>query len=279
MFYHIPKCAGTYALVQQLKLLNFYKNNIEISKFPDRKENQILFTKDNHILLRALIIDKEKYLESKKNLLKLNPISFSTTIEDLYDISQNTDFFSTVLTSSGVIMEKEILKSLPAEVRRWSMMRNPFDWAKSMYYYTKSEQSSHEDYHDRFQSVNFEEFLKSKEIPSNAYVKFFLKKERSKTVINESLYQEAKANIEDIRIFDIKNCDKAIDEIFSECHGIKLKDLPEEIHRRFEKANTNVTKNLGKEKFEDMSYEAKAKFLEINKWDIKLYHEVIQNKK
>jgi hypothetical protein len=263
VFYHIYKCAGTYALVEQLKLFNLFK---VVEKNGAKKH--VMFIKNGLVVLRILLLDVNNYFGDSEE------ISVEIDINFLEEVINSCILFSVIIPSGG---EVDVLKYLPKNTIEWTIIRDPFSWSKSVYYYTSSEQSSHENYHKMFHSKTFEEHLLSEELPYNQYIKVFSNDESLDLQnITESQYKDLMENVKNIRFFDIKESISAINQIFKECHEFDLDNVPESINKLFEKKDTNKTINLGNEKLEDMSLIAQENFLKRNQWNFKFYLDVIK---
>lgn len=262
-FYHITKCAGTFALNQQIKLHRQYLLDKKINHVDFGR--RIIIEENNKELGQALIWDKNRILVPIKNtvLVKMN-------LKELKEISTKTEPFSLHISTDGLLVKDKIFNIFEADYVKWITIKHPFKLIKSLYYYVKSSQSSHEPYHNAFKSSSLNDHIASDEFPCNILNYYF----NGISSVTEKEYILTKKELATCRVYNTDEATKAINEIFQFCYNLKLSDVHPSIDKSFENANNNVTKNLGSEQYENLEPKYKQIFDEKMHWDLKLYNDL-----
>lgn len=212
VFYHIPKCGGTYVITKCLSIFRHQTN--KISTIHIKNENE-------KIVFRCFISSKNP----GRFTVKYQENCFDKYLEDILFIA---------VTGHGIPLSKASLKNIFAK-HEFLILRNPFDRIQSLYNYVTSEASQHEATYKTISSSNFKEFISTK--PD--YEKNWVAKQFS---LSDNCTREDIARcFKDIKIYDILNIEQAIIDCFYCCY-------PEIDCAKYNKAIVNGNINIYKPK-------------------------------
>jgi hypothetical protein len=264
VFYHVPKCAGTFILNEQIKLMHQFL--LKREKFPKIYQRQITIIDQDINYGHVLAQDPFNVFGAKRSLVEV-------TLKEFQTKSFKLEPFAMHLTSHGIINKHRIFSNFDAIYVKWTAIKHPFDISKSLYYYITSPQSIHEPTHGRFSNLNsFTEHILSEEFHSNSLNSCF----NIRSVITENEYLNTKKQLIDCRVYDTKHIVNGLDYVFNLCHNITTADITEKVQNIFVESNNNITKNMGNETYQELDVTTKQIFDEKSKWDLKIYNEFIQ---
>lgn len=272
IYYHIPKCGGTYilALYQYLN-----KENEKRIRKPSGNWN------NNQICRRINIyLDNKRYLGATgiieiEDLLKLNckleSHSNTFSIKELYKLIDNKKIKITSIfiepTGDGNMSEsrKEIDKLLAYINKKpvyFTIIRDVFQRIYSEYAYLSSAISQHEPSFNAYAEYeNFEEFL----IKCNTYNNLICRQIIPGVLLDDKSFEQVKSFFDDFTISTMQNIKLTAIKVWQECYGWSANDNNDNLFPR----NKNINKK--KLSIEDISKEAREQFLIKTEWDRKLY--------
>ena len=254
VFYHVPKCAGSFVRAcHELILEDYKKKNIEVIQVVD---------KQNPILEIVLTSSLEKKTNTEINLKQL---------KKTLDLKKENIFAITILPH-GIKIQKQIIKLLDRvigrDLARYSILRDPLEREVSFYNYIKSSFANHEKNATEIKSTSLNEFLSSSEVSDSFLIKSFLNIGEEKKIDAES-YEKACKEFDEIEFFDISQTKKAVKKMFKKCYSIQKISLK----------NIQKNESLGdKFKLEDLENKTKSKFKEKKFYEYALIDKYINKK-
>lgn len=262
VYYHIPKCGGTYILTASEIYAKIYGKNI------GKNFGTLIIKKNDSIWYRIIttLYGVENYLivdgESNK---------YETTIENyLKNRSENEFIFSIIVeTENEEWSEVEKNLELKRNINSFTVIRDPFDRARSLFHYLNGEESFHEKNHKSLPD-NFENFINSFYYDDSFIIRKFVKVEEQ--ILDED-YKKFLDIVKEknIKINTINKIEKIIKETHEKSYGLDC-DLNNDI---WWKNNKHKAKNKSyyKEKIEifHLKKESKEFFYSRTKYDQLFY--------
>lgn len=241
VFYHIPKCGGTYVITKSRELLRFYNKGIGV----------------------LLLTNQEKSKTLARIFLKNTKI-YSTPLSDglIAEILPRILFIT--IEPDGIILKDILLDSIQSNIlHEFTIFRNPFDRLQSFYNYIRSEESKHEPTHMAIKYQTFAEYIESNNFEPDWIVRNF--SNNINQIINHSNYRKAVISLSRIKVYDIKNIEDSIEECFKNCY-------PDLNLNNFNYAQTFKNScQMSKLKFTDLTEDKQRLFLEKTMWERLLY--------
>lgn len=167
-----------------------------------------------------------------------------------------------------IFIDKAVLLSGRKHALNFTVLRNPYDRALSIFNYIKSDNSSHEPNHDCLTSKNFQEYIESYELEDSWFLRNLLDMPDDQ-IIEPHHLTLADEWLRYFRIADTSKVDDLINQVFHGAYGVKQSDVEDDVigsnlHR-------NATPNKVKIKLEDLDPTIQQKFLDRTYWDRKLW--------
>ena len=180
IFYHIPKCGGTYVIT---KIREIFRGN-------DIRPGVILVVSDNSKADCEVFIRCFTTKAGTKKVINYEDGCLKEYIDDILFIS---------LTETGIRDREKILKSIDKDIWEFTTLREPFSRSQSMYNYLTSQASSHEPTHNSLKSKTYIDYLENKEYEKN-------------WIFENLQFYEA------IHLYDMHFLDNAIADAMSYCY-------------------------------------------------------------
>ena len=275
VFFHIPRCSGTYTISLMHELLRIYADCVYNPEKLDTIANVAIKTDEGKIAFRVLIHDPERII-FKSRIVKKNaiPTHYFLNIKDL-DILKDLFVFSIVVEPFGFKTQKSFLEFFDKKTKKFIIIRTTISRAFSLYTYSKISKSKHEPVHKKFQNLTFEEYVTSSKFESNWLIKNILNLPNN-TNITEKEYKDAVDFFSNFDVFDIKNSSTGIDNIFKKYRKVSTVDMNTNSHKRLEGfRNSSSPIEFVEEK---LSEETRKVFSERSFWDTKLYKTLLNIK-
>ena len=271
VFFHIPKCAGTYVIKQQLSLIHAYRKKKQIENkdliITSEPGRNIEIMKGNQVLVRIIALDIKNICLSnhKFEISKSDITNFKINFEEInIETFNEVEIISVTIKSAGFRYWKNILKKIGINSsKKWTIIRDPFEVARSLYFYLNSSDSFHELTHGLINYNTFEDYLKSYSLSDSWLIRNILNLSDDKDLTDDD-YLMTLEELKDFEIFNSNQVDSAIDKIFKECHNISINDI------NINKSRSNTSNHTGV-KLEDLDDETQNIFLQRTKYDRKLY--------
>jgi len=263
IFYHIPKNSGTYVYHSFLQSARVYnQNKIQVIR---------VILQEKFILAKLILIDNLNFLKEYDKFTSLNSaeITWNLRVEDLTeDILQRLSIHSVVIEARGFRDTETSLKSLflflaKFNLHKFLILREPFSREQSLYNYLTSDKSNHENTHGIFKSSSFEEHIMSKQLQDSWLIRNLLNIQHGVN-LTEDTFNKAREVLQNFKIYDAKDTDKAVKEVILKCFNIQNFDTQSSVSKKHD----NIYKKI---KFEELSLDAQNQFKERKFWDQKLY--------
>lgn len=170
--------------------------------------------------------------------------------------------------SARIFIEMILSFSQRKHSLNFTVLRNPYDRALSIFNYIKSDNSSHEPNHDCLASQSFQEYIKSDELEDSWFLRNLL------DMSDDQIIEPYHLTLADkwlgyFRIADVSKVDDVINQVFHGAYGIQQSDV--EDHVIESNLDRNATPSKLKIKFEDLEPTIQQKFLDRTYWDRKLW--------
>jgi len=276
IYYHIPKCGGTYILNLYEYLSRQYRNhNILYDKQNFTSTKLRVSLNNNKFVDIVTIVKKQDLLEFgfKSNYTSNNfeDVYYEVlSIKELYNFVNKYNVKITSIfiqpTGDGNMLESrnevdKFVSCIEQKPRYFVIIRDVFDRLYSQYCYLKSEISSHENTRQSVANYNdFEDFL----INAENYTNMITGHIAYNLVLDDNSFDKVKEFFSNFTIGTMESIHKTAMDIWNDCH-----DLPKRLSRN------NFYRNANKDKknisINDISDKAKKQFLLKTKWDRKLY--------
>ena len=262
IYYHVPKCGGTY----------FYHMMSKMSEEINPKESHCIHVHDDvDIVFRIIILDdKLRKTKSYPFLKRFTNRIFDTSLDNLDKIFNNfnKNILLIVICSRGFNKSSLIFKELDKynlSPKSYMTIRNTFERFKSLYNYLLSDNSEHEKIDKELRNMSFENLIK---IEPNWITSRILGINR-KLIYND--YLLAIDILEKFYIRDLKSIDDIIKDIYTHIYNIDNKTIIQLISKFYPGSKKNESIKKHNTNFQNLSKQAKLQFLNNNRFDIALY--------
>jgi len=156
----------------------------------------------------------------------------------------------------------------------FTVLRNPYNRAQSLFHYLKGEESSHEPTHNLIQAKSFQDYIQSDEIEDSWFLRSIL------DMPNDQVIEPYHLTLTDewlrhFRISDTSKVDDLINNVFHGAYGILQSDVEDHIVKS--NLHRNATPNKLTIKFEDLDPTVQQNFLDRTYWDRKLWERYCKN--
>jgi hypothetical protein len=278
VFLHIPKNAGTYVLGWTMKLFRYYGisrgcNNVIDWNFNFRR---ILLQYDGFQIATVFAHDAYNIRKNNKSFIQhptheyCNIVDARSFLEELKN--KRLDVFSIIIEDNGIkFLENSLYESICEFNNKcplyYTLFRNPYDRAESLYNYLTSDKSLHEPTHNAIKAKSFIEYLNSYELEDSWLIRKLTQISNS-DIIDERIFDKACSVLDVFNIRDIKYTDELFDNVFGECYGIDQSI----VNSSDKDINKNSTVKKYKTSFDELDDITRDVFLERTRFDRKLYN-------
>jgi len=264
VFFHVPKCAGTYTFNKIFYVIRNYICGPNI--------RHIIVKRGEYILYR-LLCSSEEELAGKYKCIN-DRWTYSVDYDDL-DLNDLNLLFIEVCARSLNDYKDYIYKNLPDNLDPYEFifLREPYERTLSLYNYLSSHRSDHEPTAKGFDYKSFSDYLKSDNLEESWLIREMLKLS-DETIVTEEHFDEICKILDGMLVSNLSDVDSIILKVCKEC--FKLKDFDLTIKEKHERRNENSSKQVTP--YKDLDKDAQKHFDNKTKWDKLLYHKYANNK-
>lgn len=227
--------------------------------------------KNGFIVAGIFILDEREFCENHPTLFikKHTSTEWDISLEDVKtELLTNVFIFGVIIEANGFNIREEILNLFKSyELHEFLLLRDSFSRAQSLYNYLTSASSIHEKTHGAITEKTFESFVVSERCEDSWLIRNLTGLPFS-SQIHEHHFEQAVKILKKIKVYDIKETDKAIQNAFFECYGMDVNKL--ELNS-WDIVSRNNSENK-KIHFQDLPESIQETFKEKTKWDTKLYN-------
>jgi hypothetical protein len=184
------------------------------------------------------------------------------------------DIYAMVIEPRGFRKIKEFFNFFSnLRFKSFMLIRDPYEQYSSYYFYLKNEISKHESTHGAYKDLSFEDYLQSSFIEDSWLIREISNLSNDQ-VITDKHYLETIEALKDISIYQYKDVDKAVSDIFLACYGISLNNFIKLIQSHYEPyKNKSTKKNPPLASFPP---DIQEKYLKRSFWAYKIFNFLIQ---
>jgi hypothetical protein len=282
IFLHIPKNAGTYVLGYTMEMFRCYgilsgwrnkKNwNIDLRRI-------ILQNNEGVQISTIFLYDPEKIRDSNKYFLKYpqdeycNIVSLNNFLEEISKKNDKLQIFSILIEDHGIKYIKDHLYDDICNINNisplyYTILRNPYERALSLYSYLGSSYSHHEPTHGTIKTSTFEEYINSNQLEDSWLIRRLLNLPDN-SIISSKNYEDACVLLDKFKIKNINEVESLLNEVFFLSYQItkeKIKDL------FIDSINKNRYNYKIKIPFESLNEQTKKNFSLRTRFDADIYN-------
>lgn len=270
VYYHIPKCGGTYILYlyQYLSKENEKKKRKPSGKWDNKVCRNIEVFIDNNRYIEITAIIEISDLQNMD--CDINSYRNSFSLSELYDLINlgKIDITSIFIqpTGDGNMLDSkrkvdELVRHINKKPVYFTVIRNVFQRLYSEYAYLTDMISDHEPSAAIYRNYNnFDKFL----IEFDGYDNLITRQIAFGSELNNKTFDSVKTFFDNFTIADMKNIHSVSVNIWLKCYNF----IPEIDQTLFYKHDNKKKKHIT---INDISVLAKEKFLQKTEWDRKLY--------
>jgi hypothetical protein len=294
VFYHIAKNAGTYTLGWMMMLCRVYIIEMgcrTISGWTSDRIRRNIVNIGGHKQLTCVIytptdvhINNEHFKSSPNGDGNTDWVDLGHFVEAIE--SGEIQVFSVSVDPVG---DGDVAKTMPDDyshgysqhrqalqliqqaighvhLLNFTILRDPWGRAQSMYNYLTTNASAHEPNHGAIQAENFITYIQSDELEDGWFIRNLLNLSDDTTIEPKHL-TACDQYLRYWKIKSIQNTDRLIDEVFHGAYGVMRSDVEAEVVD----VRRNNTPNKIKIEFKELDGQTQQTFLDRTYWDRKLY--------
>jgi hypothetical protein len=268
VYYHIPKCGGTYILS-----LYSYLNKENERKIRKRLDTNCICRLIDVYLNETRYIQMTGIMEIKDLMsLNCNIESYNNifSLDQLYQIIDEDQIKITSIfiqpTGDGNMLDSrnqvdKIISYINKQPIYFTIIRDIFQRLYSEYSYLTSSAADHEPSNNLYKSyANFEDFL----IKSNNYDNIITKQVAYNMPLDNTAFKMVENFFSNFVIGTMQSLEATATNVWKQCYGWAANGENETFLK-------NENRNKLKINIDNISYQAKQQFLSNTQWDRKLY--------
>ena len=298
VFYHIAKNAGTYTLGWMMMLCRVYSIEMGCRTTPgwtsDRIRRSIVNIGDHKQLTCVIYTPTDVHINNEH--FKSNPSGdgnsdwvdlghfveviesgeievFSVSVDPVGDGASNMpdDY------SHGYNQHRQALQLIQQatgheHLLNFTILRDPWSRAQSMYNYLTTDASAHEPNHGTIQAEDFIKYINSDELEDSWFIRNLLNLSDD-TIIEPKHLTACDQYLRHWKVKSIQDTDQLIDQVFHGAYGVMRSDVEAEVVDVWR----NNTPNKIKLEFNELDDQTQQTFLDRTYWDRKLYERYCDN--
>lgn len=256
IYYHIPKCGGTYFMTK-LKSAIRQKYQCPIVSIVDNND---------YIYARFLTANNE-YINGEEN--QLNKLDLDFFLSDNFTVFKDILVF--IIEPQGFRIADNILNKFNnIAIEEYSTIRHPYTRIQSLFNYLNSDVSKHEATHVKFKNQNIKSF--SDYIHHPFFEDCWIDKQiLGRPINNNNEFVYVLNKLSKIVFFETKDIDQLIIKIIKQnLHDL---NLSLDIDKLYGYKNSTDTQKIP---FRMLNKDTQELFLQKCYWDIKIYQQLIR---
>lgn len=292
VFYHIAKNAGTYTLSWMMMLCRVYSIQMGCRTLPgwtsDRIRRSVVDIGGHKQLTCVIYTPTDVHINNehfKKNAAGDGNSDWVTIEHFTHAINTGqVKVFSVSVDPvgwggdhmpedycHGYNQHRQALQLIQQATGRehllnFTILRDPWSRAQSMYNYLTTDSSAHEPNHGAIQAENFIKYINSDELEDSWFIRNMLNLSNNTTIEPKHL-TVCDQYLKTWRISDINNTDQLIDQVFHGAYGVMQHNVESDVVDVWR----NNTPNKTKVKFDELDQNSQQTFLDRTYWDRKLW--------
>jgi len=284
VFLHIPRNAGTYVLSVTMAFFRFYGLQMEWGEKRDCPLDLCryrLLNSHKKQLATLFIYDPKGTRKRSKSIEPHPQCPNACTVDEegvngvLKELKDGAaDLFAIIIEPRGAGLVKNgyfdmVCEQAGKRPEYFTVLRNPYERAFSLYSYLTNSGSRHEPTHGTIAASSFDEYIRSSQLEESWLIRNLCGIFDGAPITEEN-FEEACLILSKFKMADVSKTDALIEEVFRKCYGLNRSAIQDE--RDFNKnATSGVKRNLC-----DLDEETQDLFLERTKFDLRLYKYFIE---
>lgn len=284
VFHHIAKNAGTYTLSWMMMFCRKYNISCgstkikgwgawrirrALIKLPDGKQLTSCYYTPTDINRHNSNFSMHSLQDQSSDDVDLETFIKCIHSQDISPFSISIDPMDPGWKSAREAIEKIRDASNRKYLLQFTVLRDPYKRAQSLFSYLTSESSFHEPTHQCFKSKTFEDYIQSTEVEDSWFLRSLLDMEEKSIIEPHHLALAHDVYLKDFRIEDISNVDNLINNVFHGVYGIMQSDVESKVVKS--NIDKNKTPNKKKVDFKKLPKEVQQIFMDRTYWDRKLW--------
>jgi hypothetical protein len=287
VFYHIPKNAGTFAISTMFLYFRKWRKNTGWVTEDTMRESarNIIVLNGKHQVARIIAGDPNEFCNNTKEFFKGDlptddETAYYIKLEDVNaDLMSGLNVFSIIIESEGFQIHEDILSKFPKfNFKKFIILRDALERAKSFFRYITSDKAKHEPGHGTIPAgISISEFL-SHASSGHLYEDSWVIRQFTNVQIGNKIrwydFRKTKNILDDFDLCDISKCGEFIEKFYKKYKNIEI--TQEELGTW----HGDITYNKREDNEDEyIDFEVLDKFNEVTHWDRLLYRKLLGRQK
>jgi len=274
IFFHVPKNAGTYIFNRIFAVCSILGlSEYRILKRYTIKTCEIL--KNGKIAYRIIVRDINNQCVNLDSFSPVDNDDFYYSVEFNDWVKQKHNFEIQGLCVQDISFsdfesDRVDILDTKKDLYYITCLRESYDRAISVFSYLSSSQSKHENTHERFGNISFEEYLDSEYLEDSWLIRVFNETPDNVAITEDDLYRTINILSTMQHVFNTLNVDESLKSIFKVCYDFNVDNYLN--HGVYLSVNKNKTEQKINVPFSSLRLSVRKNFLKRTELDRKLYN-------